>query len=183
MIQAGIYQPKREFEFPKPSIKAVAELVQVFLEICMGNPMVGPIQKLFQITDDNVNQWQPGRSLFGRRHLFFMVVRLIDDVHRMQRVCSNVLSFFDMTIKKAFDVFAGNGFHDFHGHKSGLVPFVFNGHDNRRFPFGSSSSFAGLFPANIGVINFNKVIEKLIHTVPTSHRRPDLFQNVSGSWP
>jgi hypothetical protein len=141
------------------------------------------VQKCFHISNKDVNQGQPFRSLFRWRHFFLMFVPFLNDVHSRKSIGTNTLPISKMPFHKRINLFTGNSIHSPHGNKSSGLTSVFNRYQYRLFPFCTTSSFARLLAAYIGVVKLYHFVQKPIKTIPVSHCRTNLFQHTSGGWP
>ena len=89
--------------FPEPSVKSITKFIQIFLEIFVSNTMKGPIEKGFHITNHDMDQRQPERSLFRRSYFLIMLVGFVNDVHSWKGIGTNLLAMIKMMLKKAFN--------------------------------------------------------------------------------
>ena len=169
--------------FPEPSVKSITKFIQIFLEIFVSNTMKGPIEKGFHITYHDMDQGQPGRSLFWRSYFLIMLMGFVNDVHSWKGIGTNLLAMIKMMLKKAFNRFSGNCFNRFHGNKSGSFSSVFNCYQYGLFPCGTTPSFSRLLAANVCVIKLYELIKKPINTIPMGHCCTYFFQHVPGSRP
>ncbi len=138
------------------------------------------IDKYFQVTNHNMNQWQPSRSLFRRCHLLLVYMFLGDGIQCWKRIGTNHLTRFQMTLAKFTHTVLADGLNRFSSHETGMFHTAFNRNQDRFFPRCSAPSFPSFLAANIGVITFNQSF-KPINAVPMRHDCPNLVENpVSG---
>ena len=120
--------------------------------------MISPIQKLFQIADDNMNPRKPAHGLFGRRYLLQVILRFSGRVQGWKGIGTDSLSLSQTPGQKLLHSLSGDCRNSFHSHKTGFPPPAFNGNQYRFFPGSTSTTLAsGFFTTNISVINFNEV--------------------------
>ena len=148
------------------------------METIGRNTVKCAVDKCFQVADRNVDHGQPHRCLFRRGHLFFMILRLSDSVKRWQGICFYRLAIFQVLGKKLANSYFGNTVHRLHSNKTSAFLPVSTATRNRSFSRGSSTSLAGTFTADKGVVELNQV-GKPVNAVSVSHRFPDLAQHVA----
>ncbi|NLZ17828.1 MAG: HAMP domain-containing protein [Desulfobulbaceae bacterium] len=86
MSQAGIEQAQGELWLPKPAVKAIAELIKVFLEIVRRNTVKGAVDEFLHITNHDMHQRQPGFGFLWRRHLLEVLMLFANSIQRRQGV-------------------------------------------------------------------------------------------------
>ena len=74
MIDGGLDQTSGQLRFPAAAIESEHELVDVFLQVSTGLPMVGTQQIAFHIGDDDMHGRQPFVDILRRRDPCLMVV-------------------------------------------------------------------------------------------------------------
>src|SRR5210317_1569283 len=145
--------------------------------------MISSIQKLFQVTDDNMNPWQPVHGLIGRSYLFQMILSFFYRVQSVECIGADSLSLLQMSGKKPSNRFSGDCRNSLHCHKASFFPLVFNGDQYRLFSGSTSATLAsGFFATNIRVIKFNEVTQA-VNTISPSHGSSNLLQHTTGGQP
>jgi len=107
-----------------------------------------------------------------------MLLRLSDSVKRGQGICFYRLAIFQVFGKKLANSSFVNTVDRLHGNKTSAFLASFHSHKNRSLSSSPSTSFAGTFPADKGVVKLNQV-GKPVNAVSVSHRFPDFAQHVT----
>ena len=133
--------------------------------------MISSIQKLFQITYDNMNPWQPVHGLIGRSYLFQMILSFFYRVQSVECIGADSLSLLQMSGKKLSNRFSGDCRNSPHCHKTSFFPAALR----PRLP-------PVFFATNIRIIKFSEVTQAL-NTMSPSHGSSGLLQHTTGGQP
>ena len=86
MGQAGIEQTQGELWLPKPAVKAIAELIKVFLKIVRRNTVKSSVDEFLHVANHDMHQGQPGFGFLRRRHLLEVLMLFANSIQRRQGV-------------------------------------------------------------------------------------------------
>ena len=180
--QTRIEQSHRQLRFPKSAVEAITELVQIFLQIPRRNSMKRAVQKLLHVADHDMNQGQPLGSFLRWRHLFLVNMFPGHRIQRRQGICSDMLARLQVEGEERPHGSFTNGVNGLHRYKSCAFFSGFHGYKHRLFSFSPSASLAGSFPANVGIIKLNELLQP-VNAVSMSHGGANLLQHVPSTEP
>ena len=121
-------------------------------------------------------------AFLGRCNFFLVFLHFLHNVQRRKSISLNCLAEFEMLSKKLANSPLRNRVNGLHCQKSCCITSGFNGHKNRLFASGASSSFSSSFAAHIGVIKFDQILQA-IDAITMSHCRSDFRQDIMSRRP
>ena len=92
VCQASVEQAHGEFGFPSAAVEAVAELVEILLEMFGRNTVIGPQQKGLQIANRDMHPGQPLTSPVGWCHPGGVMLGLANRAQGGQLVATHQLA-------------------------------------------------------------------------------------------
>ena len=181
MINGSLDQASGQLRLPAAAIESEHELVDVFLQVSAGYPMVGTQQIAFQIGDDDMHGRQPFVDFLRWCDPRLMVVAFGQCLESREGVAANrglgQDPFGELSHPVLIELIERLG-----GHIASAFATLLDRKQHCRLTFGTSSPLAGSVSADLGVIDFHDAVQP-VGPVAVAHRLAQLAQHRMGGRP
>jgi len=148
MSQAGVEQTEGQFRLPESAVEAVAQFIEILLEVPGRNAMKGSVDELLHIAGHDMHQGQPDIGLFRGSNLLPVFVEFGNNMQCGKRIGFHCLAISQMPGEKAANSGCAHTVHSMYGGKASSFFPGFDRNNHRPFSCGTTASLAETFAAD-----------------------------------
>lgn len=144
--------------------------------------MESSIYKLFQVADYYMYKRKPRSSFTCWSHFLIMFMAFRNRIQRWKCVCTDLLPWFHMTIKKITNSILSDLFNNSGCHKPSSLTIFLYCYKGRLFTCCSSATFSRLLASDISIVKFDKIF-KSVDAVSVHHGHAYFSKHAMSRYP